>query len=61
LLTLRRPALPVAIEIALGIMAYLVTGNSNYLRISARLFKHSLLIALILLGPMALERLIVMV
>ena len=38
-----------------------MTGNSNYLRFSARLFKHSPLIALIFLGLMALERLIVMV
>jgi hypothetical protein len=61
LLILRLPALLVAIEIALGIVACLVTGSRNYLRFSARLFKYSPLIALIFLGPMALERLIVMV
>jgi len=61
LLILRLPALLVAIELALGIVAYLVTGNSSYLRFSASLLKYSPLIALIFLGLMALERLIVMV
>ena len=51
----------IAIAIAVGIVAYLVTGNRNYLRFSVRLFKYSLLIALIFLGLMALERLIVII
>lgn len=61
MLILRLLALLVAIAIALGIVAYLVTGSRSYLRFSVRLFKYALLIALIFLGLMALERLIVIV
>ena len=61
MLILRLLALLVAIAIALGIVAYLVTGNRSYLRFSVRLLKYFLLIALIFLGLMALERLIVIV
>ena len=61
MLILRLLALLVAIAIAIGIVAYLMTGSGHYLQISARLFKYALLIALISLGLMALERLIVMV
>jgi len=58
LLILRLLGLLVAIAIAVGIAAYLVTRSRSYLRFSLRLFKYSLLIALIFLGLMALERLI---
>lgn len=61
MLILRLLVILVAIAIALGIVAFLVTGNKNYLRFSVRLLKYSLLIALIFLGLMALERLIVIV
>ncbi len=61
MLILRFLVLLVAIAIALGIVAYLLTANRSYLRFSVRLFKYSLLIALIFLGLMALERLIVIV
>lgn len=61
MLILRLLVILVAIAIALGIVAYLVAGNRNYLRFSVRLLKYSLLIALIFLGLMALERLIVIV
>lgn len=61
MLILRLLVLLVAITIALGIVAYLVTANRSYLRFSVRLFKYSLLMALIFLGLMALERLIVIV
>ena len=47
---LRRSALFIAIAIALGIVAYLLTANRSYLWFSVRLFKYSLLIALIFLG-----------
>ena len=61
MLILRLLALLAAIAITLGIVAYLLTGNRSYLRFSVRLFKYSLFIALVFLGLMALERLIVIV
>ncbi|HTY02897.1 MAG TPA: hypothetical protein VMC81_04125 [Rhodocyclaceae bacterium] len=49
-----------AITIGAGIVAYLVSGDRRYLRLSARVAKYALIFVLIVLALMFLERIIVL-
>jgi hypothetical protein len=48
-----------AIAIGAGIVAYLLSGEKRYLRLSARIAKYALIFALIVLSLMFLERIVV--
>lgn len=48
-----------AIAIGAGIVAYLLSGEKRYLRLSARIAKYALIFALIVLALMFLERIVV--
>jgi len=60
-LLLRIVGLLSVIAIALGVGAWLVTGNRRYLMLSLRIFKWAVAAALLVFGLMALERLVVLV
>ncbi len=48
-----------AIAIGAGIVAYLLSGEKRYLRLSARIAKYALIFTLIVLALMFLERIVV--
>lgn len=53
---LRLLAVLTAISVAGGVGAYLLTGNRKYLQFSWRLFRYSLIVALLVFALMILER-----
>jgi hypothetical protein len=61
MLLLRLVAILAVVAIALGIGAYLLTGNRKYLSFSLRLLKIAVAIALLMFALLMLERLIVLV
>ena len=56
MLLLRIVGVLAAIAIASGIAAFLFTGDKRYLRLSARLAKYALIVALVFLALLTLER-----
>jgi len=55
-LILRLLAVIVVIAVAGGVVAYLLTQNRKYLRFSWRVFRYSLIVALLVFALMVLER-----
>ncbi len=53
---LRLLAVIVVIAVAGGVVAYLLTRNQKYLRCSWRVFRYSLIVALLVFALMVLER-----
>jgi hypothetical protein len=53
---LRLLAVLTVISVAGGVVAYLLTRNSKYLQFSWRLFRYSLIVALLVFALMILER-----
>jgi hypothetical protein len=49
------------LAIGAGILAYLLTGQRNYLVLAGRIAKYALIFALLLFALLAFERLIVLV
>ena len=60
MLLLRIVGILTAITIGSGIVTYLITGNTLYLRLAGRVAKWALIFALLVLALMALERLVVL-
>jgi hypothetical protein len=58
MLLLRIVGVLTAITIGAGILAYLVSGDKRFLRLSGRVAKYALIFALALLALMFLERII---
>ncbi len=58
MLLLRLLGVLVAIAIASGVAAYMVSGDKRFLRLSARLAKYALIVAFVFLALLALERVI---
>lgn len=56
---LRILAVLVVIAVGAGVFAYLLTSNRKYLRFSWRVFRYSLIVALLVFALMALERIAV--
>ncbi len=56
MLILRLLAVIVVIAVAGGVVAYLLTQNRKYLRFSWRVFRYSLIVALLVFALMVLER-----
>lgn len=56
MLILRLLAVIVVIAVAGGVFAYLLTQNRKYLRFSWRVFRYSLIVALLVFALMVLER-----
>ena len=61
LLALRIAGILVVLATATGISLYLLTRDRKYLRFSYQTFKYALIFALLVLGLLALERVIVLV
>ena len=61
LLALRIAGILVVFATAAGIGLYLLTRDRKYLRFAYQTFKYALIFALLLLGLLALERVIVLV
>jgi hypothetical protein len=61
LLALRIAGILVVFATAAGVGLYLLTRDRKYLRFAYRTFKYALIFALLLLGLLALERVIVLV
>jgi hypothetical protein len=59
-LILRIVGVLTAITIGAGIVAYLVSGDKRYLRLSGRVAKYALIFVLVILALMFLERVIVL-
>jgi hypothetical protein len=59
LLILRLLAVVVLLAVAGGVVAYLLTRNTMYLRFSWRIFRYSLIVALLVFALMVLERVVV--
>jgi hypothetical protein len=53
---LRLLAVLTVLSVAGGVFAYLLTRNSKYLQFSWRLFRYSLIVALLVFALMILER-----
>ena len=53
---LRLLAVLTVVSVAGGVVAYLLTRNSKYLQFSWRLFRYSLIVALLVFALMILER-----
>ncbi|MFA6313147.1 MAG: hypothetical protein WCV99_24965 [Sterolibacterium sp.] len=60
MLLLRIVGLLTVIAIGSGILAFLITREQRYLRLSGRIAKYALIFALVVLALFALERLIVL-
>jgi hypothetical protein len=60
MLLLRIVGVLTAITIGAGILAYLVSGDKRYLRLSGRVAKWALIFVLIVMALMFLERVIVL-
>lgn len=60
MLILRIVGVLTAITIGAGILAYLLSGDRRYLRLSARMAKYALIFVLVILALMFLERVIVL-
>ena len=56
MLILRLLAVVVVLAVAGGIVAYLLTRNAKYLNFSWRVFRYSLIVALLVFALMVLER-----
>ena len=54
---LRLLAVILVIAIGVGLLAYALTGNRNYLALSGRLFRYGILFALLIFALMFVERL----
>ena len=59
MLILRLLAVVVVLAVAGGVVAYLLTRNARYLRFSWRIFRYSLIVALLVFALMVLERVVV--
>ena len=59
MLILRLLAVVVLLAVAGGVVAYLLTRNATYLRFSWRIFRYSLIVALLVFALMVLERVVV--
>jgi hypothetical protein len=59
LLILRLLAVVVLLAVAGGVVAYLLTRNTKYLQFSWRIFRYSLIVALLVFALMVLERVVV--
>jgi hypothetical protein len=59
-LILRIVGVLTAITIGAGILAYLLSGDKRYLRLSGRVAKYALIFVLVILALMFLERVIVL-
>ncbi len=60
MLILRIVGVLTAITIGAGILAYLLSGDKRYLRLSGRVAKYALIFVLVILALMFLERVIVL-
>jgi hypothetical protein len=58
-LILRLLAVVVLLVVAGGVVAYLLTRNAKYLQFSWRIFRYSLIVALLVFALMVLERVVV--
>jgi hypothetical protein len=61
MLFLRIVGILTAITIGAGIVTYLISGDRRYLRLSGRVAKWALILALVVLSLMFLERVIALV
>ena len=52
-------AVVVLLVVAGGVVAYLLTRNAKYLQFSWRIFRYSLIVALLVFALMVLERVVV--
>lgn len=59
MLILRLLAVVVLLVVAGGVVAYLLTRNAKYLQFSWRIFRYSLIVALLVFALMVLERVVV--
>ncbi len=59
MLILRLLAVVVLLAVAGGVVAYLLTRNTKYLQFSWRIFRYSLIVALLVFALMVLERVVV--
>jgi hypothetical protein len=59
-LILRIIGILTGIVIGAGILAYLLTGEKRYLRLSGRIAKYALIVVLVILALMFLERAVVL-
>ena len=59
MLMLRLLAVVVLLAVAGGVVAYLLTRNAKYLQFSWRIFRYSLIVALLVFALMVLERVVV--
>mgnify|MGYP000882794235 FL=1 len=59
MLILRLLAVVVLLAVAGGVVAYLLTRNAKYLQFSWRIFRYSLIVALLVFALMVLERVVV--
>ena len=59
MLVLRLAAILVVLVTAAGFLLFLVTGERRYLRFAFQVFKYALILALLVLGLLALERAVV--
>lgn len=60
MLLLRVVGFLTVIAIGAGIVAYLISGDRRYLRLSGRIAKYALIFVLVVLSLMFLERIIVL-
>lgn len=60
MLILRIIGILTGIVIGAGILAYLLTGEKRYLRLSGRIAKYALIVVLVILALMFLERAVVL-
>lgn len=61
MLLLRIVGILTVIAIGAGIVAYLLTGQRDYLRLAGRIAKYALIFVLVLFALLAFERLIILV
>ena len=59
MLILRLLAVVVLLVVAGGVVAYLLTRNAKYLQFSWRIFRYSLIVALLVFALLVLERVVV--